>query len=703
MNTLYIVIAILMVIFLIGFVYVEPMIMKHKVKNDNEYGSARFSTDKEIKKNFKKELTSNIKKSGFPVSYSKDLKNIYFDRETPHYVYLGSTGSGKTVTVVLNECTFISAAAEKRSVFITDPKGEIYQNTSKMFKDRNYNILTIDFRNPELSNKINILDPIINEYDEYIANNKSVVTFTNLIIAHQNDNKRLEKLLKNEKIKDKNREFINDRIKYNNVSIEHYSVIKNNLNNNAMSHYAETNRLISSLATMVMQEKHEQKDPFWNESAKNLLEGIIGFFLEEYKLGNIKREKITMTSIRKFQNSSMEQNNFKKFKEYINLKPYGSKSKDALVSILSASENTYKSITAVFGQKMNLFDDINVANVTSTSDFKFSDLGKEPTALYVIVPDEDKTYFTLVTIIVGLLYRELVKLANSNEKKKLPYEIDFILDEFANCPPLADIEAIVSVARSRGMHFHFFIQSFSQLDNVYGKEVAQIILDNCGLTYLKTNTQETAEAISKRLGKKTIESNSVRQSMSLMNYNGDRSTNLIGRDLMTPEEVKQLHYKTIIFPIIGFPIFRDTILYNKFSCYEPGMIERKVNPLKDLSYTYYVVEDIKYEVKDKRRTSTGGANEIYEAMELADKENLKPIEEIIEKIFKEDYDLKYNRTTNHRCYMSITIKGRINQVDKLLIKSKIKEDQYHVEIIEKKEKTIINIHNEGLNLGLNQR
>ena len=329
-----------------------------------------------------------------------------------------------------------------------------------------------------------------------------------------------------------------------------------------------------------------------------------------------------MTSIRKFQNSSMEQNNFKKFKDYINLKPYGSKSKDALVSILSASENTYKSITAVFGQKMNLFDDINVANVTSSSDFKFSDLGKEPTALYVIVPDEDKTYFTLVTIIVGLLYRDLVKLANSNEKKKLPYEIDFILDEFANCPPLADIEAIVSVARSRGMHFHFFIQSFSQLDNVYGKEVAQIILDNCGLTYLKTNTQETAEAISKRLGKKTIESNSVRQSMSLMNYNGDRSTNLIGRDLMTPEEVKQLHYKTIIFPIIGFPIFRDTILYNKFSCYKSGMIERKVNPLKDLSNTYFVVEDIKHEVKEKRRSSSKENNELFESMELADKEKL---------------------------------------------------------------------------------
>lgn len=71
-----------------------------------------------------------------------------------------------------------------------------------------------------------------------------------------------------------------------------------------------------------------------------------------------------------------------------------------------------------------------------------------------------------------------------------------------------DIEAIVSVARSRGMLFHFFIQSFAQLDNVYVKEAAQIILDNCGLVYLKTNTQDTDEAISKRSGKKTKEVNS---------------------------------------------------------------------------------------------------------------------------------------------------------------------------------------------------
>ena len=73
---------------------------------------------------------------------------------------------------------------------------------------------------------------------------------------------------------------------------------------------------------------------------------------------------------------------------------------------------------SVFSEKMAIFDDVNVANITSTSDFDFDILGKEKTVLYVIVLDEDKVYYTLVTIIVGLLYKELVKLANSTVKEK---------------------------------------------------------------------------------------------------------------------------------------------------------------------------------------------------------------------------------------------------------------------------------------------
>ena len=90
------------------------------------------------------------------------------------------------------------------------------------------------------------------------------------------------------------------------------------------------------------------------------------------------------------------------------------------------------------------------------------------------------------------------------------------MDEFANCPPLSSIETLVSVARSRGMRFQFFIQSFAQLEQVYGKEVANIIIDNVALCYLKTNSVDCAERIVKKLGRETVETNSMSKSTDVM-------------------------------------------------------------------------------------------------------------------------------------------------------------------------------------------
>ena len=81
--------------------------------------------------------------------------------------------------------------------------------------------------------------------------------------------------------------------------------------------------------------------------------------------------------------------------------------------------------------------------------------------------------------------------------------------------------------------------------------------------------------------------------MSLMNSNGSKGTSLMSRNLMTPDEIKQLHYKTIILPTISHPIFRDTVIYKKFSCYKSGCIERKVRPLTRFINTYFTVEQLK--------------------------------------------------------------------------------------------------------------
>lgn len=548
MLAAHIIIFIIILLIILILYFIEPILSKQKLKNNNEHGSARWATVKEIKKNFRKEKVDNIQESGFPVYFSKNNKIVWFDMNTPHYIFLGSTGSGKSATAVIPECSFIATAKKKKSVFITDPKGEIFSTTSQMFQDEGYKVLTLDFRNPSLSNHLNILEPIIKEYEE----------FTN--------NEKLVKLSDNE----------NNKMKYQ---------------NNAIEHLAECNQLINSVSTMIMAD-NTAKEAFWNNSASDLLYGLIALFLEDYADGKIKREQITLSSIKKFQNSSMANKNLKVLIRYVERKPYGLKSKDKLIPIITTSENTYKSITSIFNERMTLFDDINVENITSTSDFDFDILGKTPTVLYCCVPDETKIYYSLISIIVSLIYKRLVLLCNNETSKRLPCELVFLLDEFANTPPLSDIETMVSVARSRGMNFQFFLQSFAQLDNLYGKEVSQIIQDNCGLAYLKTNTQETAEAISKRLGNKTIETNSLNYSMNFFNSSGSKGTNLIARNLMTADEVKQLHYKTIIFPTIGYPILRNTVVYGEFSCYRKGMIERNSRPLKRLVNTYFTVEQL---------------------------------------------------------------------------------------------------------------
>lgn len=599
MPIAYIMILVIIFLIIIFLYFIEPLISRQKIRNNNEHGSARWSSKKEIEYNFHKEKVSHINTSGFPVYYSKNNKIVWFDIDTPHWIYLGSTGSGKSVTAVIPQCSFIATAKNKKSVFITDPKGEIFSTTSKMFKDNGYRILTLDFRNPSLSNHLNILEPIIREYEQYSLNEKLSVKET-------------------------------DEVK------------KMNYKNKSIEHLAESNQLISSLSTMIMEDK-TAKEQFWNNSASDLLYGIISLFLEDYIAGTIKREQITLTSIKKFQNSSMTEKNIKILRKYVESKPYGLKSKDKLIPIISTSENTYKSITSIFNERMTLFDDINVENITSNSDFDFDILGKEPTVLYCCIPDESKIYYALVSIVVSLIYKTLVLLCNTQQNKRLPYDLVFMLDEFANTPPLSDIETIVSVARSRGMYFQFFLQSFAQLDNLYGKEVSQIIQDNCGLAYLKTNTQETAEAISKRLGNKTIETTSLNYSMSFLNNNGSKGTSLIARNLMTADEIKQLHFKTIIFPTIGYPIFRDTVIYKKFSCYKPGCIDREIRPLERLVNTYYTVEQLKFDSEQKSNVMP---------QKMSDKEQrqrdelLKIANEVLKIFGKVDFNVEYIKDKN---------------------------------------------------------
>src|SRR5574344_1172994 len=137
----------------------------------------------------------------------------------------------------------------------------------------------------------------------------------------------------------------------------------------------------------------------------------------------------------------------------------------------------------------------------SHSDFDIRDIGKEKTAVFLKIHDEKTTYHALATIFVKQVYEALIAVAQTCPNIRLPFRTNFVLDEFANMPALKDVESMITASRSRNMRFNFGIQNFSQLNKVYGKEVAETIKGNCGnMFYLITTEYAALEEISKLLG-----------------------------------------------------------------------------------------------------------------------------------------------------------------------------------------------------------
>lgn len=95
-----------------------------------------------------------------------------------------------------------------------------------------------------------------------------------------------------------------------------------------------------------------------------------------------------------------------------------------------------------------------------------------------------------------------------------------------------------SASRSRRLQIVPIIQSFSQLDKNYGKEGAEIIVDNTQLTLFGgfAPNSASAETLSKALGSRTVMSGTVSRSKN----DPSQSLQMIERPLLTAEELKSM-------------------------------------------------------------------------------------------------------------------------------------------------------------------
>ena len=362
--------------------------------------------------------------AGIPLIMNKD--ECYVDNTNFHNLVIGTTGSGKTECVIL---PMVKLLAKKReSMIITDPKGEIYEKTGRLLKARGYNIIVLNFRNPQRGNCWNPLDL---PYELYKSGNKDKAT-----------------------------------------------------------------ELVDDLAANML---HEEKtdDAFWGNTAGDYFAGLVESLFEDGKPGEININSVAyMDSVGEEKVEGVQA-----LKEYMNSKDKTSSIYGNLSGTVNAPSETKGSIVSMFKQKLKIFTTReNLSEMLSRSDFNMGDIGRKPTAVFIIVHDEKNTYHALTTIFVKQCYEKLIDVAFENGGK-LPVRTNFLLDEFANMPQLKDVTSMITAARSRQIRLTFIIQNFAQLNQVYGKEIAETIKGNCGnLVYLLTTELQALEEISKMCG-----------------------------------------------------------------------------------------------------------------------------------------------------------------------------------------------------------
>ena len=111
-------------------------------------------------------------------------------------------------------------------------------------------------------------------------------------------------------------------------------------------------------------------------------------------------------------------------------------------------------------------------------------------------------------------------------------------DYLSLLPKIESAEMMFSAARSRRLQIVPVIQSFAQLERNYGKESADIIIDNTQLTLFGgfAPNSSSADILSKALGNRTVLTGSVSRGRN----DPSQSLQMTERPLMTPDELKSL-------------------------------------------------------------------------------------------------------------------------------------------------------------------
>ena len=464
--------------------------IKSKTVGDGQYGTARFASEAEIKRTFAqvpyepalRQGKHLPKVQGIVVGglFSRTRVTALVDSGDIHLLMIGAAGVGKTANFLYPCIEY--ACASGMSWLCTDTKGDLFRNYAGIAqKYYGYQTSILDLRNPACSDGDNILGMVNKYMDLYLENPE------NLAVK---------------------------------AKAEKYAKIT-----------AKT--IISSGGGDA---SSYGQNAFFYDAAEGLLTSVI-LLISEY----CPKEQRHIVSVFKLIQDLLAPSPVKgknQFQLLMQKLPADHKAKWFAGAALNTAEQAMASVLSTAMSRLNAFLDSEMEQILcfdSTMDTETFCNSKS--AIFIVLPEEDSTKYFMVSLFLQQIYREMLSIADEHGGK-LPNRVVIFGDEIGTIPKIESLEMLFSAGRSRRISMVPIIQSFAQLQKNYGKDGSEIIVDNCqGVLFggFAPNS-ESAEILSKALGNKTVLSGSISRGKN----DPSQSLQMIGRPLMTPDELKSL-------------------------------------------------------------------------------------------------------------------------------------------------------------------
>lgn len=229
-----------------------------------------------------------------------------------------------------------------------------------------------------------------------------------------------------------------------------------------------------------------------------------------------------------------------------------------------------RSIIISANARLGILENPQILRILDSDEMDIPEIGtgidgdkNKKTALFCVIPDSDKSYNFLVGMLYSQIFQELYYQADFHYNGRLPIHVTFMLDEFANVALPDDFCSLLSTMRSREISCVIIIQNLAQIKALF-KDTWETVPGNCDtLIYLGGNEQSTHKYISESLGKGTIDKRSSGETKG-RNGSSSRNYDVLGRELLTPDETRKLDNNECIILIRGC----DPVIDRKYNTFQ---------------------------------------------------------------------------------------------------------------------------------------